>query len=394
MESQSSVGWPTAASSRASVDDSRLTGPAAEDAQRFWVARAGANYPCSEDAAAARLGGGSEGDIFGVWDGHGGAMASQFAAAELLPHAASLIQDGSAPAGALCEAHRRTETSFREFCWDQCSRHNQWLMAEVGACSLVVHLSEDRRFITTANAGDCRAVLGIIEKDRRSGGSGLVAEALSRDHNSREREEQLRMLAEHPDEPDLLFMDGPSSWYLKQRQQCTRSLGDFYLKEERFNTEKLTKGKVRNFLSPPYVQWEPEVQTRQVEGADAFMIIGTDGLWDQLGNQQAVDIAAQALRCDTDPADALVQQAMSRAAEREGMTLALLDKLCPLTGDSPAAAASSAAQKEDAAFMKRRHVHDDITVIVVRLHDGWMRRKLPSLSLAGGITTSLPRSRL
>eukprot|EP00929_Paragymnodinium_shiwhaense_P034820 TRINITY_DN18902_c0_g1_i1.p1 TRINITY_DN18902_c0_g1~~TRINITY_DN18902_c0_g1_i1.p1 ORF type:complete len:406 (+),score=75.64 TRINITY_DN18902_c0_g1_i1:127-1344(+) len=330
-----------------------------------WTATVGANTPCSEDTIATRLGQKGEGDFFGVWDGHGGSAASRFAADALLEHAAGFLLAGSAADSALHEAHRETEDSLRELCWQLCSAQGQWRMAAVGACSLVVHLSQDRAKVTIANAGDCRAVLGVER------GIGVyAAKPLSRDHNSREKEEQIRVAAEHPGEPDILHRASPSAWYLKQRLQPTRSLGDFYMKEARFNSDSLGRVKINSKYTPPYVHWQPELKTHEISGGDSFIILGTDGLWDELGNQQAVEIVAWAIHSRRDPAEELLHEAMRHAAAQEGLTLEQLDVIAPRTGTSPTAPAP--VRKPNTHLVRRRHVHDDISVIVIRL-DGCRR---------------------
>jgi serine/threonine protein phosphatase PrpC len=44
-----------------------------------------------------------------------------------------------------------------------------------------------------------------------------------------------------------------------------------------------------------YVTAEPEVKTRQLQDGDDFLILASDGVWDVLSSQEAVDIVKQAI---------------------------------------------------------------------------------------------------
>lgn len=53
--------------------------------------------------------------------------------------------------------------------------------------------------------------------------------------------------------------------------QVTRSLGDLSMH--------------------PYVTSQPEVCERELDARDKLLILGTDGIWDRIGSQEAIDIA-------------------------------------------------------------------------------------------------------
>lgn len=78
------------------------------------------------------------------------------------------------------------------------------------------------------------------------------------------------------------------------------------------------------------------------------MILGSDGLWDYLPDQEAVDIVRQGLVQqwkEEDVANLLVDRALEIAAKESGMTLAELKKL--------------------PAGRQRRGRHDDTTAVVM-----------------------------
>lgn len=43
-----------------------------------------------------------------------------------------------------------------------------------------------------------------------------------------------------------------------------------------------------NYLTPPYLSVAPELTYHKLRPQDRFLILGSDGLWDELGNEEAV----------------------------------------------------------------------------------------------------------
>lgn len=319
-----------------------------------WNSTCNANQP-NEDTMSSHQSIGKEGHLFAVCDGHGGGDVSALAKRHLLPEIASALARFSKVEHALHEGFRVTEKEAEHACWNEC-QSGRWKAASVGSCALVAHLSVDRSQLTVANAGDCRAVLAT----RRSGSSTVEAVALSHDHNSREKHEQEVARKEHPGEDDILYQATAEAWYIKGRLQPTRSLGDFYLKQERFNAPQLGARRIPDPFSPPYVKWTPEVSTRPVVGGDLFLILATDGLWDEMSSQTAAELAHKAMEQGVDPAQALVRAARFHAAQQAGISVGELDAIAQQQR-SPFSALG-AAQRHSL-----RNIHDDITVVVVAI---------------------------
>jgi len=73
--------------------------------------------------------------------------------------------------------------------------------------------------------------------------------------------------------------------------QVTRSLGDFYLKSQEFQCPPLyTKFRLRHELTQPALICTPSVASLRLTPHHKFVIFATDGLWDHVSNQEAVDI--------------------------------------------------------------------------------------------------------
>lgn len=73
--------------------------------------------------------------------------------------------------------------------------------------------------------------------------------------------------------------------------QISRSIGDVYLKKAEFNREPLyAKFRLREPFKMPILSSEPSISTHQLQPHDQFIIFASDGLWEHLSNQKAVDI--------------------------------------------------------------------------------------------------------
>ncbi|KAG8372829.1 hypothetical protein BUALT_Bualt12G0107700 [Buddleja alternifolia] len=154
-----------------------------------------------------------------------------------------------------------------------------------------------------ANAGDCRAVLC------RKGD----AVQLSQDHRpscqvERKRVEDLGGTIEYG--------------YLNGELGVTRALGDWYMKLPFGSASPLTA--------------EPEFQRTLLTEDDEFLILGCDGMWDVLSNQEAVSIVRRELRRNNDPqqcARELINQALKRDI-CDNVTAIVVCFACPETANS------------------------------------------------------------
>jgi pyruvate dehydrogenase phosphatase len=216
-------------------------------------------------------------------------------------------------------------------------------VARAGSCAITVFIRDNG--IWTANAGDCRAVLGSKKGDI------YVAEPLSNDHNCKLASEKLKLMKDHPNEENIVRCKREDSCYVKGHLQPTRSFGDVYLKFAEFNgpspTEKFRGRHVPAPYTPPYITATPEISYREITAEDKFVIIGSDGLWDQLSNEEAVQFVSSMDSKDPQRNSAdLIKFALDRGARDANMTI---------------------GQLLDLPYGQKRKRHDDITVIIVYL---------------------------
>lgn len=160
-----------------------------------------------------------------------------------------------------------------------------------GSCALVSIYERDSQLLRVACVGDSRAVLG-----RRSPSGEWQATALSVDQTGYNREEAARIQKEHPDEPDAVKNGRVLGLAV------TRAFGDALWKWSRDVQEEAQKrffGRrpLEGSLTPPYLTAEPVVTTTKIQPEKGdFVIMASDGLWDNLSSAQAVDLVGQWLK--------------------------------------------------------------------------------------------------
>uniref|UniRef100_A0A1A8BHL2 Putative pyruvate dehydrogenase phosphatase isoenzyme 2 n=2 Tax=Nothobranchius kadleci TaxID=1051664 RepID=A0A1A8BHL2_NOTKA len=173
-------------------------------------------------------------------------------------------------------------------------------VAFAGCTACVAHV--DMTGIHVANAGDCRAVLGVQNED-----GSWSALPLSRDHNSQSQAEVERIKAQHPpSERDTVITDGRLlgvlmplrafgdvrfKWSLELQQSVLDSL-ESGVDLDALNLYQYTPP---NYLTPPYLDVIPDITYHKLRPQDRFLILGTDGLWDELGNEEAVRLVGEHL---------------------------------------------------------------------------------------------------
>ncbi|KAJ3676385.1 hypothetical protein LUZ60_003797 [Juncus effusus] len=284
---------------------------------------------------------GPVGTFVGVYDGHGGAEASQFVLDHLFHHLKRFAtdQDATTPQ-AIQKAYRATEEGFVSLVRQKWRKSKHSKLANTGSCCLVGVVTHGTLFV--ANAGDSRAVLGRGER-----GSAVVeAVDLSRDHNASAQSIRDELRARFPDDPRIVVCIR-DVWRVKGIIQVTRSIGDVYLKSMEFQKPPLDpKYRISTPFASPILLAEPEVREHKLQPKDKFVIFASDGLWEHLSGQQAVEIVNSSPR--TGAARTLIKEAIEIAAQKK-FTRYRDVRNVPKGG--------------------KRHFHDDISVVVVFFDD-------------------------
>ena len=82
----------------------------------------------------------------------------------------------------------------------------------------------------------------------------------------------------------------------------SRSIGDFYLKKPEYSLDPLFRQVGAPIpLKRPALSAEPSVQVRKLKPNDLFLIFASDGLWEHLSDDDAVQIVFKNPRIVSDP---------------------------------------------------------------------------------------------
>lgn len=240
--------------------------------------------------------------IFGVFDGHGpyGHDVSGFVQ-EALPRA--FVQDvhfKDDPEKALSAAF---PVAQRECTECQAERHFDCSLSGTTA-TLAMHRDGT---VYVAHVGDSRAVLG-----RRQGGE-IKSEDLTADHKPSLESERRRIQAAggqikrlEGDIPHRVFLNGKTYPGLAM----TRSIGD---------TVGATVG----------VTSTPDVKSLKVQPDWQFLLVCSDGIWEFITSQEAVDIVAKYSASDMQKAaESLAAEAWNRWIREEGNVVDDITVIC------------------------------------------------------------------
>ncbi|CAI7924460.1 unnamed protein product, partial [Closterium sp. NIES-53] len=255
---------------------------------RFSLAMYEANY-IMEDTVEVQSS--SRGVFIGIHDGHNGSEAAEFLRETLYSNIMSECTEGN---GVSVEALRRgfdaTERQLAAIVREAFEESPH--LAMVGACSVAAFITPTA--IWVANVGDCRAVLGQVRQV--SDGVECRAVQLTTDHNLSVAAIREKYIAEHADMPDAV-VERRGRFRVKGKVMVTKAFGDLYLKSTDFNREPLvSRFRVPEPFNPPLISADPSVAVRVFSPHDSFVIVASDGLFEFLSNQEAVNIVASSPR--------------------------------------------------------------------------------------------------
>ncbi|CAI0376563.1 unnamed protein product, partial [Linum tenue] len=176
--------------------------------------------------------------FFDHLSGHGGARAAEYVKQNLFSNLINHPKFISDTKSAIADAYNHTDSEFLK------SENTQ--NRDAGSTASTAILVGDRLLV--ANVGDSRAVIC-------RGGNAI---AVSRDHKPDQTDERQRI------------EDAGGTWRVGGVLAVSRAFGDRLLKQ--------------------YVVADPEIQEEKVDSSLEFLILASDGLWDVVTNEEAVDM--------------------------------------------------------------------------------------------------------
>ena len=367
-----------------------LVGGAAFAVSSFVYA---ANDPCEDHFTAAVH---TDDTMFaGVWDGNGGPGVAQY----ISEHASESFFEAHDMLGSLAAMNTvfpQLDAKLLERAAKQ-AQHRSTLFC--GSCCIAAHIDPVGRGLTVGNLGDSRAVLGVFERCSEDTGAatpGLCTVVLTQDHSADSKLEQERIAELHGSVDAVITTALDGSCRVKGIALVTRSLGLQHLKVMvpclAFNKQVVPANrilprpggpsKVNNGQKvPPYILNEAEI-TEWTACGDSFLILASDGVWDELSCEEAVECVGKFLS-QTEEQRAQLQRnvALPQANESKGggaaavLVEAALRKAHARIVTTVEEEVSTtfedllgrAPGKEDTWPYGRSLLHDDMTAVVIEM---------------------------
>ncbi|XP_019107845.2 probable protein phosphatase 2C 59 isoform X1 [Beta vulgaris subsp. vulgaris] len=205
--------------------------------------------------------------LFGVFDGHGGARAAEFVKHHLFSNLIKHPKFISDTKSAIADAYTHTDSEFLK------SENSQ--NRDAGSTASTAILVGDRLLV--ANVGDSRVVIC-------RGGEAI---AVSRDHKPDQSDERQRI------EDAGGFVMWAGTWRVGGVLAVSRAFGDKLLKQ--------------------YVVADPEIKEEKVDSSLEFLILASDGLWDVVSNEEAVEMV-KPIQDSEEAAKKLMKEAYQRGS--------------------------------------------------------------------------------
>lgn len=306
---------------------------------------------------------GRDATFVGVYDGHGGPEAARYISDHLFLHLMKVAREKrTISEDTIKSALSATENGFLTLV----SRTYKIkpLIAAIGSCCLVGIIWKGTLYV--ANVGDSRAVIGSLRQPNK-----IVAQQMTKEHNACFEEVREELKSMHPDDSTIVVLKH-GVWRIKGIIQVSRSIGDAYLKRPELAVDpSFPRFHVSEPIRRPVLTAEPSISTRVLQPDDQFVIFASDGLWEHLTNQEAVEIVHNSPRMGA--AKRLLKRALKKVARRLNITYEDLRTV----------------EKGE-----RRKYHDDITVVVLFLDHELLSEKImvpvPELSIKGFVDTAGP----
>ncbi len=238
-----------------------------------YMSLEGCMHENHDQGAAAVLPGGTA--LFATLDGHGaeGAAVSRYCVKNLLAGVAAMLRAEKTAPEAIEWAFSRTSDTMAQHLTD-CR-----FSGSTAVVSVMQHTPEGR-VLTTGWVGDSRGVVGRNVKAQKA----LTSVAITHDHKPEYPKERQR-LAEaraivrpsrviHPHTGAWIEVGAVRVWDSSQIYgvAMSRALGDHQVH--------------------PFLIAKPDVSVRMLDDKDRVLVLASDGVWDVMENDEAVQLAA------------------------------------------------------------------------------------------------------
>lgn len=279
------------------------------NAVRVFTAQSASNAPCEDAMVTEVLSDGSV--LAAVFDGHNGEQTARFCCGRLKGIVERrLLQEREAPQHVV----GASLTELDELWLAHVLQSGQlYLLGTQGTCASLVLLHKGQLY--SSYVGDSRMLVGVVP----SSSNVAMTVALQRhEHSARDLEERERLEAiAGSDRRDTLFVRRDKVAYVRGHIQTTRSVGDHYLRDARIHAAwSGVTGDAESWKTADLglVTCVPETDHDDLEDA-AFVLICSDGIFDYMSEDLAVDFVHRNLATSADVAKDLLHFCMVKVTK-------------------------------------------------------------------------------
>lgn len=220
---------------------------------------------------------GSGPSFFGVFDGHGGTSVAEMLKSSLWPIYKKKLSEPDLVKGTIAaylEADQLTLVQPKGLFGALRERGLGGSQCGATAATVVMQpLKGSQKILIAANVGDARVVLS----------RGGQAVQLTFDHKPDVEEERKRIEAKNPFPKKPLVVNVDGTWRVGGLLSLSRAFGDVFLKS-------WSDGRIDGAQGGFGLTAEPDVTVETISSEDDLIVLGTDGLWEKMENQEVIDI--------------------------------------------------------------------------------------------------------
>ncbi|CDO95451.1 unnamed protein product [Kluyveromyces dobzhanskii CBS 2104] len=247
--------------------------------------------------------------FFGIFDGHGGPYTAAKLSQDLVPYVAHRLGQIYGKGADFLTSEAIDEAITQGYLqldndivygslgklFEDPTKENliESLPAVSGACSLLSMFDSNNCTLKVAVTGDSRAILV-----KQSDDGAWTVKSLSTDQTGDNAQEVERIRQEHPDEPNCVRQGR-----VLGSLQPSRAFGDYRYKVKEVNGKTVYdlpdhlkiyfRREPKDLLTPPYVTAKPELTTTSVDSNTKFMVLGSDGLFELLSNDEIAGLVVK-----------------------------------------------------------------------------------------------------
>jgi len=223
--------------------------------------------------------------LYAIFDGHGGDICSRYVVDKLPKQLLSCLKKQTH-----CDYHHLLKTCFMQIDEQFLNEHKHIVKTSPsGSCGVSVLIRDDTLFI--CNVGDSRVLLGTKREEQH-----WSHKLLTNDHNTRnERERELvRLRSSDPVPIRTGVMSKTEGDRIGGILMVTRAFGDGIFKRRDMSLHPLIH-------HLPYITSEPEITTHKLTPEDRFVVISSDGLYENMTPEMVSEFVEQQLDAGADP---------------------------------------------------------------------------------------------